>query len=78
MDDYVLTGNTSYPTSENLIIENAVNQVRLAWCTTILHAIVLEKKLMKTSQWGFWLVQNDPDGVVSLPVRIPSPLHPGL
>ncbi len=26
---------------------------------------------MKISQWGFWLIQNDPDGVVSLPVRIP-------
>ncbi len=29
VDDYILTGNTSYPTSENLIVENAVNQVRL-------------------------------------------------
>ncbi len=27
VDDYILTGNTSYPARENLIIENSVNQV---------------------------------------------------
>ena len=45
--DYVLTGNTSYPASDNIVIVNEVDQ------------------------WTYWLVENDPDGVVSLP----HPLH---
>ncbi|KAK3348695.1 laccase [Lasiosphaeria hispida] len=41
--DYILTGNTSYPTSENIVQIDVANQ------------------------WTYWLIENDPDGVVSLP-----------
>jgi FtsP/CotA-like multicopper oxidase with cupredoxin domain len=40
---YVLDGNTSYPTNANVISVNSVNQ------------------------WTYWLIENDPDGVFSLP-----------
>lgn len=40
---YVMEGNTSYPTSDNLVHVDEVNA------------------------WTYWLVENDPDNVISLP-----------
>ncbi|KAM7204229.1 laccase [Naviculisporaceae sp. PSN 640] len=41
--EYVLTGNTSYPASDNLI------------------------HIPQANQWVYWLIENDPDGIFSLP-----------
>ncbi|KAK0612088.1 laccase [Immersiella caudata] len=40
---YVIEGNTSYPTQDNIVHVNEVDQ------------------------WTYWLIENDPDNVVSLP-----------
>src|SRR3569833_1407329 len=75
VDEYVLTGNTSYPKSENIISVNKANQVRHNETRSSLPINLppqrKKKKFQKmlTSrimQWVYWLIENDP--TIAIPV----------
>ena len=68
--EYVIAGNTSYPSSDNIVQVDGVNQVSHLSFFYRWHSST--QLTLWLSQWTYWLIENDDP---TSPFSIPHPMH---